>query len=231
MNNSKLKTNITRALIFVLGVIATLFVTKLWNKALPESPIVVREVTDSIRVTHEYNIPMNEDSISIILEKKIKNLQLLNDYENEINRRTRIIEEKNNNIKTPNLILIGTAKKYKYKGFTQGSANAYFSVDCPELSDSKYIDFDLNFFNPEFLKEIAFLRLNIYKYNNIEDRESRVYVMNEFYQVRESNDNFIRIENSLSKGKYEIMIGFYLKNNIEEEFPKFYFKRCIKLKE
>jgi hypothetical protein len=231
MRKSDIKTNTIRALIFILGIIVTLFITKMWNKALPEPPIMVKEVTDSIKVTHEYNIPLNDDSLSIILEKKIKNLKLLNDYENEIDRRKEIIEKKNKNIKTPNLISIETAKKYKYKGFTQGKANAYFTLDCPDISNSKYIDFELDFFNPEFINQVAYLRLNIYKFKNLQDKESRVYVMNEFYKVNKSNDNFIRIENNLSKGKYEIMIGFTLLSEVEKEYPTFYFKRCVKIKE
>lgn len=231
ISRKAIKTNIIRALIFVLGVIVALAITKIWNKAMPEPLLVVKELTDSIRVIHEYNIPLEDDSLSMILEKKIKNLKLLDDYEDEINKRIKRIEKNNQNILTPNLVLVDIAKQYKYKGFTQGNASSYFTLDCPELTNNKFINFKLDFFNPEILKDIAFLRLNIYKFQNLSDKESRIYVMNEFFEIRKDNNNFIRIENNLGKGKYEIQIGFTFKSDIDKEYPTFYMKKCVRIKD
>jgi hypothetical protein len=230
LNNSQ-KKNLRTSLFFILGVICTLALTTLWNKALPETPIIVKEVTDSIKVIHEYKIPEINDSLEITLEKKLENLELLNNYENEIDKRIKRIEKKSINSTVPNLISLKNSESYNYKGFTQGNSNSFFTVNCPNLNTDEFLDFKPDFFNPSFLKEIAFFRLNIYKYENLTDEESRSYVLNQFFEPYKTNTNFIRIENNLSKGKYEIFIGFTLKKDITKEYPTFYMKKCVLIKE
>ncbi|WP_456422998.1 hypothetical protein [Lutibacter sp.] len=221
------KKNIRTSLIFVLGVICTLFLTTLWNKALPATPVIVKEFTDSIKVIHEYKIPEINDSLQITLEKKLKNLELLNNYENEINKKIKRIEKKSANSTVPNLISLKYSESYEYKGFTQGDANSFFSINCPDLNTVKFLDFKPEFFNPNILNEIAFFRLNIYRFENPSDKESRIYVLNEFFEPSKTNNNFIRIGNNLSKGKYEIIIGFTLKKDLNKEYPTFFMKRCV----
>lgn len=229
LNNSQ-KKNLLTSLLFVLGVICTLALTTLWNKALPEKPIIVKEITDSITVVHEYKIPEISDSLEITLEKKLENLELLNNYENEIDKRIQRIEKKSINSTVPNLISLKYSESYEYKGFTEGNANSFFTVSCPNLNTDKYLDFKFDFFNPSFLKEIAFFRLNIYKYKKLTDKESRSYVLNQFFEPYKTNTNFIRIGNNLNKGKYEIFIGFTLKNDMTKEYPTFYIKKYVLIK-
>ena len=226
LNNRQIK-NLRTSLFFVLGVICTLALTTLWNKALPEEPIIIKEITDSIKVIHEYKIPKIDDSLDITLKKKLENLELLNNYENEIDKRIKRIETKSKNSVIPNLISLKYSESYDYKGFTQLDSNSFFEVSCPNLNSSEFIDFKLDFFNPKILNEIAFFRLNIYKFEKSSDKESRVYVLNQFYEANINNNNFIRIGNSLSKGKYEIIVGFTLKKDLSKKYPDFYMKKCI----
>jgi len=71
--------NIKNALLFPLGVIVTIIITKTFDKAIPNEPILVKEYTDTIKIVHEYKIPkeLNDDSTRIELVKKINNLELL----------------------------------------------------------------------------------------------------------------------------------------------------------
>ncbi|SEP83041.1 hypothetical protein SAMN05421824_0426 [Hyunsoonleella jejuensis] len=225
--NDSHKKNLRTAIFFVLGVICTLAITSLWNKALPEEPIIVKEVSDSIKVVHEYKIPKIDDSLEITLKKKLENLELLNNYEKEIDNRIKRIENKSKNSAIPNLISLKFSESYESKGYTQGNANSFFKMECPNINSAEFIDFRFDFFNPKILDEIAFLRLNIYKFEKTSDKESRSYILNQFYEPYENNDNFIRIENNLKSGKYEIMIGFTLKKDLNKKYPDFYMKKCI----
>lgn len=219
------------SLFFVLGVICTLALTTIWNKVLPETPTIVKEITDSIKIIHEYKVPEIDDSLEITLEKKIENLELLNNYENEIDKRIQRIEKKSINSIVPNLISLEFSESYDYKGYTQSDANSFFTVSCPNLNTDKFLDFKPDFFNPDILKEIAFFRLNIYKFEKMKDKESRTYILNQFFEPYKKNNNFIRIGNSLDKGKYELLIGFTLKKDLKKEYPPFYVKKCILIKE
>ena len=92
--NTSHKKNIRNSGVFVLGVVATLLITTLWNKAIPETPIIVKEVSDSIKIVHEYRVPEIDDSLELTLERKLKNLELLNNYDKEIDKRIKNIENK-----------------------------------------------------------------------------------------------------------------------------------------
>jgi len=221
--------NIKNALLFPLGVIVTIIITKTFDKAIPNEPILVKEYTDTIKIVHEYKIPkeLNDDSTRIELVKKINNLELLNDYD-------RIIKEKINFSKKsdgiiPNLILTGNENRIKSKGYIYGSSSAYFTSNCPDLKKD-FLDIKLDFFNPKIIEKIAFLRVNIYRFEKRNSTEVRAFVLEELYEVKQEN-NLIRISNDFSNGKYEIMYGFIFKKELETKYPSFNFKKCTVTKE
>ncbi|NOU47893.1 MAG: hypothetical protein HOO86_12660 [Bacteroidales bacterium] len=75
--------NIRNALLFLLGVIVTIIFTKTFDKIFPNNPIIVKEYTDTVKIVHNYKIPneLNNDSVRHELERKIKNIELLNNYD------------------------------------------------------------------------------------------------------------------------------------------------------
>lgn len=219
------KTNTRNASIFILGVIVTIIITKSSDKIIPSKPVIVKEYTDTIKIIHDYKIPndLNDDSTRFELEKKIKNLELLNSYDRQITERIALTE--NSSRKIPNLILTNKADRLKNKGYVYGSSSSYFSSDCPDLNKD-FLDININFFNTAIVEEIAYLRVNIYLFDNYASNEARTFVLEEFYEVKPTN-NFIRISNDFSKGKYEIIYGFIFKDELTKEYPKFNFKKCI----
>lgn len=225
MNEQHTK-DLKNASLFTIGVIVTLGITMLWNKVFPTDPVIIKEVTDSIKVVHNFEIPSNIDSLSFQLEKSLKNLKTLNEYEAEIDRRVKRIQAKGNDFIYPNLILIDSTRKYEIKGFVQEDASAYFTLDCPKDINLKTLDFRIEFFNPKTIEEIVFLRINIYKSTKLADGTSQYYYLNEIYEVRPDN-NLIRIENNLGKGEFEVFIGFTFKKDLKAKYPGFYFKRCM----
>lgn len=148
------KKNLRKGFFIILVIICTLAITRIWNKVLPEPPIIIHEVNDSIIVIHEYKIPQINDSLEVTLKKKLENLELLNNYEKEIDKRIKRIENKSQNSIIPNLISLEFSDTYKHKGYTQANANSFATVDCPDLNTSEFLDFKLDFFNPNVLKKI-----------------------------------------------------------------------------
>jgi hypothetical protein len=221
--------NILNAFIFILGVIVTIAITKASNKVAPDEPVIVKQISDTIKIVHEYNLPkeIEDDTIRKDLENKIKNLELLNNYDKQIKERLTKIQSTSSI--TPNLIITQNLNYLARKGYAYGNTSPYFSSDCPNLN-GKIIDLKFDFLNSEVLKDIACLRLNIYKFDNYNEKEARTYVLESFYEIKNSG-NFIRINNDLTKGKYEFMYGFMFKNDLKKEYPTFYFKKCIINKE
>jgi hypothetical protein len=219
------KNNLRNASIFVLGVIVTIMITKTSDKIIPSDPVIVKEFTDTIKIVHNYIIPsdLDDDSTRLELERKITNLELLNNYDIQIKNRIDLTKKSDGII--PNLILTEETERIKSKGYTYGSSSAYFTSDCPSL-DNEYIDIKIKFINPSIVKDIAYLRVNIYKLDNINSTETRTYILEELFEVK-SEDNVIRISNDFAKGKYEILYGFMFKNQLTNTYPSFHFRKCI----
>lgn len=219
------KNNLRNASLFVLGVIVTIIITKTSDKIIPSDPVFVKEYTDTIKIVHNYHIPsdLNDDTTRIELERKIKNLELLNNYDKQIKERIALTKKSDGLI--PNLILTKETERIKSKGYTYGSSSAYFTSDCPSL-DNENLDIKIDFINTSIVKDIAYLRVNIYKFDNVNSAEARTYVLEELYEVK-SDNNVIRISNDFTKGKYEILYGFVFKEELSKTYPSFNFKKCI----
>jgi hypothetical protein len=221
---SKYNKYIQNASIFILGVIATIIITKISDRIFPSDPVFVKEYTDTIKIVHDFKIPaeLNSDSNSRELERKIRNLELLNNYDQEIQKRlTNLGHQKE---LYPNLIITKDMESLARKGYREGNSSSYFSAECPTLT-SNYIDIRFNFINPLVIDNISCFRVNIYKFEYTNSSEALITVLEDFYEVKSIN-NFIRIMNDFENGKYEILFGFILKNEIDSEYPTFYFKKC-----
>jgi hypothetical protein len=81
-----MKSKTKKVFFFVLTVLGTLIITSVYNKVFPSDPNIVKEVTDSLTVVHKYNFPVT-DSMNLEIEKRLKNIELLNSYENEIDKK------------------------------------------------------------------------------------------------------------------------------------------------
>lgn len=219
------KNNLVKASLFILGVIVTIIITKSFDKIIPNEPVVVKEYTDTIKIVHNYDIPLdlNNDSTRLELERKIKNLELLNNYDKKIKERIALTKKSDGFM--PNLILTRDSERIKNKGYTYASSSAYFTSDCPSL-ENEHLDIKINFINPSIIKDVAYLRVNVYRFDNLNSTEARAYVLEELFEVKPEN-NVIRISNDFGKGKYEILYGFVFKDELTKTYPSFNFRKCI----
>lgn len=193
----------------IVTAIITIAIERSCNKIMPEPPMIVKEVSDTVKIVHSYDFGSINDTLTKIqLQSRLENIKLAQQYELEI-----LKQNKEQEVVNP-LKLDATFPNSK--GYSIKSAMAYFTLNMSSL-DKPYIEFDISFFDESILKEIYCLSLKIFK---IENGQS-IYFLNELYSVTGIH-NKIRIANTLPKGSYEICIGFILKKDINAAYPIIY---------
>ena len=218
-----IKENWTKVLYFILGIIVTIAITKLSDKVFPSNPTIVKEVTDTITIVHNYKEDKDKIEPNIINQKVDINVK----------KRTIDFKESNSleNIEIPKYNLNLELNKpirldeRKWKGYLQGDISTYAIIDCPEPNLPLLI-FSIGMLNNSTLNEIAFFQCKIYR---IGDNNRLVYISDNYYEVKNSN-NTIGVVNNLDNGKYSIEIGFMMKDDLQNEYPTFYRKKCAIVK-
>lgn len=193
----------------IITAIVTWFVEKSCNRIIPDNPVIVKEVSDTIKLIHSYDWGVLNDSVvHAQLQNRLDNIELMEKYENKVINK--IKEEKVfNSIKMD-------ASFPKAKGYSPQNAAAYFSLNISSLQ-SDFIEFELSFINRKVLKYIYCLSLKIFKIEN--DKE--YYILNENYDVN-SEKNLIRIVNTLPKGTYKFCVGFIFEKDKNDVYPNVY---------
>ena len=193
----------------VVTALITIAIERSCNKIIPDEPIVIKEITDTIIMMHSYDLGKINDSIANIqLKKRLENIELAQRYEAEIIKHDKSIKE-------PNSILLRPSFP-NMKGYSPDSATPYFTFEMSPLTNG-FIDFEITFLDRHLIKTIYCLTLKVFKIEG----NKHVYQIDQYYHIN-GTDNLIRIANSLPKGKYEFCIGFMFEQDIHDEFPKIY---------
>ena len=103
------------------------------------------------------------------------------------------------------------------KGYSTSSAAPYFSLEMSPL-DQSFVDFSFSFFNEKILEEIYCISLKVF---SIQSGGGRVYILDENYE-KQKGRNIIRLKNIFTSGRYEVEVGFFLKKDINAQYPAFY---------
>lgn len=113
------------------------------------------------------------------------------------------------------------------KGYTQESLNSYASVEIPRLTYSKgeMIEFEMTIFDNNILKKISPVFIEIVKKTG---ENSITQVWEEQFKINNIN-NTIRFSSDFPKDEYQLAIGFYLMDELNQKYPPFYLKR-VKIK-
>lgn len=195
----------------VVTAIVTLSIEKMCDKIMPDKPMIIKEISDSVQIIHTYNFYENNDSsINTQLHLKLENIKLAQMYESEVKSR---IKDK---VKTRFNTAMLDAKFPKAKGYRIGSAMAYFTASIPSLQN-QLLDFEISFFNENIIKDIYCLSLKI---DSIHQNKRFVFFDENYYA--NNNTNIIRIANTLPNGVYEISVGVFFKKDQNLEYPCFY---------
>lgn len=193
----------------VITAIITFVIERSCSEIMPENPIVVKEISDTVKFVHSYDFGNLNDSLTnVYLRKKLENIELAQKYEAEIIK-------KGKTKRTSNPIMLDASFPNK-KGYYPRGAMSYFSFQMSSLSE-KFIEFEVSFFDSSILSEIYCLTLKVYKIEN----NQRFYFEEQYYNVSNTY-NLIRIANSLPKGTFEFNVGFILKKDRTAEYPNTY---------
>ena len=193
----------------ILGAVITILIEKSCDRIMPDDPIVVKEVTDTLKIVHQYDFGTYNDSlINVQLQNRLKNIELMEKYEKEVLKQ---INSKQNKCS----VMLDASFPYA-KGYAQRNAASYCSLNISSLQN-EYIDLELLFFDDSVLERIYCLSIKILR---IEDGK-RICFLDENYTVGGMN-NKIRMTNTLPKGKYEFGVGFIFKKDINDVYPEVY---------
>ena len=182
---------------------------------LPTKQLIVREYADRLEVIHTYNFT-SRDTLQGELEGKLKTLELINQYNTEIEKHIRRIETDDSNT-IPSVLI--SKSEYSFKGWKIGRATGYFSLRSSSSEDSPFIDFYLDFINNVFISRIELFRVLLYR---IEEDSKRIIQDDYFFAVNNYNPALLRLSNDLATGNYIFEVGMILKEDIGKDYPTFY---------
>lgn len=230
-----LKNNWGKAIMFVLGVIVTaiitVLITKSFDKIIPNDPVIVKEVNDSIIIIHKYEDPENLKDVQI-KNKKLKVTEVTNDIvDNNIklkptHKKIEINNNKSNQLSIQNYVFeenlnLPISIDKKWKGYSPTNISSYAYINCPSINDEIFL-FSYSFLNKEIIDEIAYLKCSVTK----EENGKLYFISEDYYQVK-SDNNIIGIVNNFEKNKkYIFELGFILKKDLNETYPRVYQQKC-----
>jgi hypothetical protein len=193
----------------IITATVTWLIDKSCDRIIPEDPVVVREVLDTIKIVHSYDFGLPNDSVvHAKLRERLDNIELVEEYENKIIKQIKERRESNS--------LKLDASFPNAKGYSQKSAVPYFSLNISSLQND-FIEIKLSFINESVLRYIYCLSLKIFKV----ERDKECYVLDEHYNVN-GKENLIRIVNTLPKGLYKFSVGFTFKKDRNAVYPNVY---------
>ena len=193
----------------IVTALITLFLERSCDRIIPESPILIKEIIDTVSIVHSYDFNNTTDSIvNEQLQKRLLNLELAQKYEDEI------LKQYKNNSSSNSIML--NASFPNQKGYVLKNGMAYFTFKMSPLNQD-YIVFDLSFINESILKDIYCLTLKIHK--NINNQH--IHILDEFYYLN-GISNKIKIANNLPAGAFEFRVGFILKKDRESVYVDTY---------
>lgn len=203
-----LKGHWVEILISIVIVLISVLLTKACDQIMPDQPVVIEKIPDTIKVVHVHNSFL--DSLSAINSETESVVE--NRLRNQIGNRSS--KNQSHNIKVNKVFL--SADFPNAKGYSIKSAAPFFSLEMSPLSNS-YVDFILNFFDEELLAEIYCLSLKVCK---IQD-EKRILVLDANFE-KKANNNVIRVKDIFGNENYEIEVGFFFSKDRISQYPNFY---------
>ena len=203
-----LKKKWIETLISIAVVIISVLLTKACDRIMPNQPIVIEKIPDTIQVIHVHNPLL--DTLSFIYNESE------GPVDNCLRNQIATPPKKNQSQSIKVNKVFPSAVFPKAKGYSIKSAAPFFTLEMSPLGHS-YVDFTLNFFDEEILAEIYCLSLKVCKIQN----GKRILVLDANYEKKTGN-NVIRLKNIFGNDNYEIEVGFFFSKDRNSQYPNFY---------
>lgn len=205
--------NWKKVLVWLAGPLVTIILTKACNAIWPDTPVVVKEHTDTVKVVHSMD-PIQVDSDSIIREQikyQLMNIELLNKYEEQITGKREATKV--------NVCKIITGNPYpNSRGYTMQTTSSYCFIELN--ANGPFIDIAYDFFHEDYIDLVNTLCVKISR----KDNEGRDFIVSDMNYEPHMGDNgcMVRMVNDFPSGQYTIEAGFILKENKLDKYPTFY---------
>lgn len=234
------------ALIFIAGVITTIFFERVTDFVFPKKNDKVELAKDTlfvIPVANERTIIKEVGDDSLITGRKNdveywKNKALENSSNNNELIRKEIKELKEEISKYSIIPITGTEfisdKGYneiitnpqKYfknkKGYSQTSMTNYIDGNCPDFKQSEsYVNLDFLMKSKKVFEETAMVFISM---TGINEKGQHYYIYDEYYEPQFGYNHF-KIKN-VNSGKYVFTFGLILKTDLDKEYPEVHGFRC-----
>lgn len=211
---SYIKKNWQKAAFWLLGLIIGLVLTKACNTIWPDTPVVVKEYTDTVNVIHTVSsLQVDSDSITRkLIEHQLMNLELLNMYEEQITG-------KREAAKTDACKIIVGKPYPNSRGYSTQSASSYCFIELN--TNGPFLDITYDFLREDYIDMVNTLGVKISRKDSEEGRNYIVSDMN-FEPHKGKNGLLVRMVNDFPHGEYAIEAGFILKENKLDKYPTFY---------
>lgn len=210
---SNLKKNWQKGAIWLVGFMVGLILTKACNAIWPDTPVVVKEHTDTVKVVHSMD-PIQVDSDSIIrkqIEHQLMNIGLLNKYEEKIIDKRKAAKA--------NVCKIIVGNPYpNSRGYSTQTASSYCFIELNE--NGPFIDIAYDFFREDYIDLVNTLCVKISR----KDNDGRNFIVSDMnYEPHKGNNGcIVRMVNDFPTGQYTIEAGFIMKENRQDKYPAFY---------
>lgn len=210
---SYIRKNWGKAMTWLSGLIIGLLLNKACDRIWPDTPVVVKEHTDTVRVIHAMS-PFPADSDSILkkqIEQQLMNIELLNKYEKQIKSRI-----KDNSVEACKIIL---GNPYpNSNGYAIKDASSFCLIELKH--NGPVVDVIYSFIRSDYVELINTLGVKISHKNETDGKACVDYDQN-FAPQKDKKDMLVRIIDDLSPGEYEIEAGFVLKEDKDKKYPAF----------
>jgi hypothetical protein len=208
------KKNWPKAVSWLIGAIMGLVLAKACNMIWPDSPVIVKEQTDTVKFVHSIS-PLPEEPDSNMrkhIEQQLMNIDLLNKYEKQIKKRIQ-----DNSIEPCKMVL---GNPYpKSKGYTTKSSSSFCLIELRR--NGPIIDIVFSFIRQDYADLINTLGVKISKKNSKDGYSYAVLDQNYEPQLGKK-DMLVRMVDDIPSGEYTIEAGFILKEDRLNQYPAFY---------
>ena len=183
-----------------------MLLTKTCDSIWPSSPVIVKDYSDTVRIVHTV-APLPEENDSVItrmIEQQLKNIELLNRYED-------IVTNKREAIAIEPCKMINGNPYPSSSGYSIKSSSSYCLLQF--ANNAPFIDIDYAFIRTDYSSLISTLRVVITERDEKNDRI--ICVFDQYFEPQiKKQEMLVRIVDDLPPGKYTIEAGFYLKNDV-----------------
>ena len=202
----------------LIGALAGVLLSKACDLVWPNSPVLVKELTDTVTIVHTVTpLPAETDSLlTIQLKQQLLNIELLDRYDSYLSHKKDVCSL------TPCRIITGFPFP-RGRGYEVKELSSMCTISL--VQNDGYMDITYSFFREDYRDIIYALEIIIYKKGETGKTGSTI-VFSQYYEPNKTKqESLVRIAGVFNSDDYVLDAGFYLVEDKEKEYPTYYRKQ------